>query len=178
MLETASRAARSASVTSTCCADATQRADGVRRKRLPERPTIAWYHECLKAVVRRLTTETGARIGLLSLPLVGQPGSLQAQATADYSDVVRQTAADFGVNYLPPHERQVEHLTARRQAEYRDDPGFVYSAIAQHMVLGRPWDDIARRRRLELTTDHIHQNSRGAEQIADAVGDFRRQVDA
>ncbi|MBT2510656.1 hypothetical protein J7I98_33400 [Streptomyces sp. ISL-98] len=44
----------------------------------------------------------------------------------------------------------------------------------QHFMLGRSFDSIARRRGPELTTDFIHQNSRGAAMIADVTEDFLR----
>jgi hypothetical protein len=37
------------------------------------------------------------------------------------------------------------------------------------VVLRRSHDDISRRRGLELTTDHVHQNRRGAGLIAEVI---------
>lgn len=39
-------------------------------------------------------------------------------------------------------------------------------------MLRRTLDDISARRGLSLTTDTIHQNTRGATLIADVVGEF------
>lgn len=41
--------------------------------------------------------------------------------------------------------------------------------LVQHAVLRRNLDTISRRRNLVLTTDHIHQNSRGANLIAEVI---------
>src|SRR5258708_28876423 len=82
-------------------------------KKLPRRPTIAWYRENLTAIVDRLAKETSARIALLSLPVLGEElGSESVRRSADYSAVVKEIADTRKVTYLPLHERQVACLTA------------------------------------------------------------------
>jgi hypothetical protein len=41
--------------------------------------------------------------------------------------------------------------------------------VLQRFVLRRSLDEISRRRDLVLTTDHIHQNHRGADTIAEVI---------
>ena len=54
---------------------------------------------------------------------------------------------------------------------YREaTPAAVAGVLVQHAVLRRSLDTISRRRGLVLTTDHIHQNSRGAALIAEVIG--------
>jgi lysophospholipase L1-like esterase len=152
-----------------------------RMKKLPTRPTIEWYRENLTAIVDRLTAETSAPIALLSLPVLGEElGSPSVQRSADYSAVVKEIADACNVTYLPLHERQVDSLTAGRHTpgiRFRD--GRLLSAIAatQHFVLRRSFDSISRRHGLQLTTDLIHQNTRGATMIADLIGDFLQEAD-
>ncbi|MFE6717857.1 SGNH/GDSL hydrolase family protein [Streptomyces albidoflavus] len=144
----------------------------MKRKRLPERPSAGWFQECLGAVVARLRAETDATIGLLSLPVLGQrPDGPAAQASRAYSRMIAEVAAEE-VAYLPLHERQTEEL---RRA---DAPPIPYreatlaasvGVLLQHAVLGRSFDTISRRRGLLLTTDQIHQNSRGAAHIAEVI---------
>lgn len=145
----------------------------VKRKQLPHRPSAGWFQHCLGDVVARLRTETDATIGLLSLPVLGQqPDGPAAQASQAYSRMIAEVAATSGVVYLPLHERQIEEL---RRADpppipYREaTPVAVIGVLARHAVLRRSLDSISRRRGLLLTTDHIHQNSRGATLIAEAV---------
>ncbi|MFH9606330.1 SGNH/GDSL hydrolase family protein [Streptomyces sp. NPDC017448] len=145
----------------------------MKRKQLPERPSAGWFQQCLEAVVTRLRTETDATIGLLSLPVLGQRSEgAAARASQAYSRMISEVAAAHEVAYLPLHERQVEEL---RRADpppvpYREaTPAAVIGVLVQHAVLRRSLDTISRRRGLVLTTDHIHQNSRGATLIAEAI---------
>lgn len=145
----------------------------MKRKQLPERPSADWFQQCLGAVVARLRAETDATIGLLSLPVLGQQlDGAAAQASQAYSRMIAEVADSNEVAYLPLHERQIEEL---RQADpppipYREaTPAAVVGVLAQHTLLRRSLDTISRRRGLVLTTDHIHQNSRGATLIAEAI---------
>ncbi|MFC7471749.1 SGNH/GDSL hydrolase family protein [Actinomadura keratinilytica] len=138
----------------------------MKRKRLPERPSAGWFQQCLGAVVARLRAETDARIGLLSPPVLGQePDGPAARASLAYSRMIAEVAAAEEVAYLPLHERQTEEL---RRADappipYREaTPAAGVGVLVQHAVLRRSFDAISRWRGLLLTTDHIHQNSRGA----------------
>ncbi|MFF2233775.1 SGNH/GDSL hydrolase family protein [Streptomyces anulatus] len=145
----------------------------MKRKQLPERPSAGWFQQCLGAVVARLRAETDATIGLLSLPVLGQQlDGAAARASQSYSRMVAEVAATDEVVYLPLHERQTEEL---RRADpppvpYREvTPAAVVGVLVQHAVLRRSLDTIARRRGLVLTTDHIHQNSRGAALVAEVI---------
>jgi hypothetical protein len=147
-----------------------------RMKKLPKRPTIAWYSENLAAIVDRLATETSARIALLSLPVLGEElGSESVRRSADYSAVVKEIARTRKVTYLPLHERQVACLTASGSTPgtpFRDGRILSASAATQHFMLRRSFDGISRRRGLRLTTDLIHQNTSGATMIADLIEQF------
>ena len=46
----------------------------------------------------------------------------------------------------------------------------------QAMLLGRSWDEVARRNGLAVLTDHIHLNDRAADVVAELVGDFIEAV--
>ncbi|PJT48394.1 lipase, partial [Streptomyces albidoflavus] len=83
----------------------------MQRKRLPERPSAGWFQQCLGAVVARLRAETDARIGLLSLPVLGQQlDGPAARASLAYSRLIAEVAAAEKVACLPLHERQTEEL--------------------------------------------------------------------
>jgi lysophospholipase L1-like esterase len=150
-----------------------------KMKKLPVRPTIAWYQENLNAITERLIRETNARIALLSPPVLGQElGSDPVRQAAEYSQIVQDVAAVHEVAYLPLYERQLEHLRAvDRQPgiAFRDGKRLSSRAAMQHFLLGRSFDAISKRRGLELTTDFIHQNTRGAAMIAAVIEDFLRQ---
>jgi len=153
-------------------------AKAVKRKGLPHAPSRSWFADCLEAIVKRLRRDTDARIALLSLPALGQIlDATPMRAAADYSATIAEVAAATGVAYLPLHERQVDELRSRRVAPvpYRELTPAGYLGMLTQRCLGRDLDEIARRRRLELTTDHIHQNSQGAALIAEQIDAWLRR---
>jgi lysophospholipase L1-like esterase len=147
-----------------------------RMKKLSGRPTIEGFGESVAAIIDRLTKEASARVGLLSLPVLGEElGSESVQRSQQYSEVLKQIAETRGVAYLPLNERQVEHLAAgdfTPRTRYRDGLGLLVGGAIQHVVLRRSLDDISRRRGLQLSTDLLHQNTRGATMIADLIEEF------
>jgi lysophospholipase L1-like esterase len=145
----------------------------VKRKRLPERPSAGRFQECLAAVVERLRTQTDATIALLSLPVLGQQlDGAAAHASRTYSRLIAEVATANEASYLPLHERQAEEL---RRADppptpYQEPtPAASVGVLVRRAVLRRSLDTVSRRRGLVLTTDHIHQNSRGAALIAEVI---------
>ncbi|MFJ7192908.1 SGNH/GDSL hydrolase family protein [Streptomyces bacillaris] len=145
----------------------------VKRKHLPERPSADWCQQCLGAVVERLRAETDATIGLLSLPVLGQQlDGAAAGASRAYSRMIAEVATANDAAYLPLNERQTEEL---RRADpppipYREPtPAAGLGVLLGQAVLRRSLDTLSRRRGLVLTTDHIHQNSRGAALVAEVI---------
>jgi lysophospholipase L1-like esterase len=151
-----------------------------RMKKLPIRPTIEWYRENLTAIVGRLMRETSAEVALMSLPVLGEElGSPSVRRAADYSAVVEDVAETHNVAYLGLYERQIADLTAGGFTPglgFRDGRVLSATAAIQHFVLRRSLDNISRGRGLRLTTDLIHQNTRGATMIADLIEDFLEQA--
>jgi lysophospholipase L1-like esterase len=151
----------------------------VKRKNLPAPPTLSQYRENLTAIVARLRAETDAQIALASLPVLGQDlDSPAARASKEFSHVVKTTAAEQGLAYLPLHERQSEYLlsSGAETLPFPDGLGERYTSVLQHFLLRRSYDGIARRRQLVLTADFIHQNSRGATIIVDEIESFVRKA--
>lgn len=147
----------------------------VKRKKLPFAPTLSRYRDHLHTIAARLTAETDARIALMSPPVLGQDlAATPARVGADFSAVVKQVAAEHGTAYVPLFEQQCEHLR-RSGAEALPFPDGMterYTSVLQHYLLHRSYDTIASHRRLVLTSDHVHQNSRGAAMIADLIEEF------
>lgn len=151
----------------------------LKRKRLPHPPTQVWFAACLEAIVDRLQRETDAAIALLSLPALGQVVDARPMRTAaEYSATIAEVARAKGVSYLPLHEAQVAALRSNEVAQvpYRELTAAGYVGTLLRRRLGTSLDTIARRRQLELTTDHIHQNSRGAVLIAEQIDTWLRHL--
>jgi lysophospholipase L1-like esterase len=145
----------------------------VKAKKLPRTPTRQAYREDLTAVVGTLQQRTDADIAVLSLPTMGEElGSTPMLRAGEYSAIARDVATAAGVAYLPLYERQLEYLESRQRTPgTRFRTGRLPSATAamQHFVLRRSFDAISAGRGLQLTTDGIHQNTRGATMIADLI---------
>jgi lysophospholipase L1-like esterase len=147
-----------------------------RVKKLTTRPTLQSYQENLAEIVDRLGAQTSARLALLSLPVLGEALSSEStRRSAEYSAVVKAIAEAHGAAYLPLNERQSAFLQAggfTPGTAFRDGRALSAGAAIQHFVLRRSFDTISRRRGLQLTTDLIHQNTRGATMIADLIEEF------
>jgi len=148
----------------------------MKMKKLPTRPTLEWYRANLTSIVTRLAQETDARVALLSLPVLGEEiGSQSVRRSTIYSAVIKEIAQAHQVAYLPLHERQIEHLQSidhRPGTVFRDGRALSATAAIQHFVMRRSFDNISDRRGLELTTDMVHQNTRGATMIAELIAAF------
>jgi lysophospholipase L1-like esterase len=151
-----------------------------RRWKLTGEPSAAEYRENLRTIAGRLRAESRARVALLSLPVIGEElGSVPVLRTGEYSEIVRAVAAEQEVDYLPLHEKMTAFLRASgRRPGTAFRPGRMLSATAaiQHFVLRRGFDAISRSRGLQLTTDTVHLNSRGAGMIAELIRDYVRQT--
>jgi lysophospholipase L1-like esterase len=149
-------------------------ARATRMNKLTAPPTIGGFGDNVDAIVERLTRETSARIGLLSVPVLGEDvGSESVLRSQQYSAVLKQIAESRSVTYLPLNERQVACLAGSTPGtHYRDSLTLMAGGALQHFLLRRSLEDISRRRGLLLTTDLLHQNTRGATMIADLIEEF------
>ncbi|MET7332973.1 SGNH/GDSL hydrolase family protein [Nonomuraea sp. NPDC005650] len=147
-----------------------------KRWKLSADPTAEGYAANLTTIARRLQDETMARVALLSLPVIGEDlGSASVLRAAEYSEIVRRVAAAEGVTYLPLNERMTAYLEEQGRApgtHYQAEGRLAQTAAMQHFMLGRSLDAISRSRGLQLTTDTVHLNGRGAAMIADLIEGF------
>jgi lysophospholipase L1-like esterase len=130
------------------------------------------YRAHLDAITARVTERTSARVALVSLPPLGEdPGADVNRRLPAYNAAVRAAAEHAGADYLPVNERFAERL-----AESGAGPAFgfgfgtAYLASAEHYLLGRSWDDVARGNGLGLYVDHIHLSDEGGAIVTDLVG--------
>jgi lysophospholipase L1-like esterase len=150
-------------------------------KRLLQPPSLEHYRDTLQEVVRQLKTRTRARVALCSLPVLGEDlASLANQRVCEFNAVIRQTAEQEQVRYLPIFERESRLLTEHQQITGKAGRAFVVDrqrsymqimlgAIFQHFLLGRSFDDLSRRNGLLLKTDLIHGNSQEAAVIEEEI---------
>lgn len=142
--------------------------------RLPRRPDSEWFRENLAAICNRLKAGTRARIALLSLPPMGEePGSEAYRRAAEYSRIIKETAAAQHVDYLPLNETMTLGIEARGKIPgvlYRGDPEFaMYRVLARHYLLRESYDDISESNDFLYLTDLLHLNTRGASAAAGLI---------
>ena len=144
---------------------------------LPIVPTIAWYEENVREIIRRLKAGTSARMALISLaPISEDPQFEGYQKIIHYNDVTRRIAAGENLPYLDLHARMAaylhDHEPDRAQLPpplpYRDGLINIGNATALHAT-GLTWNEVSRRNGLLLLTDCIHLNETAAALIADLI---------
>jgi len=147
-----------------------------RGNRLPEAPSLAWYRRNMDEIVAELHRRTRARVGLCSLPVLGEDlASLANRRVAEFNATIRQVAEERGAAYLPVHEREVDYLTSIGRVAgpgYTDSFLPVMGAAVGHFALRQSLDAISRRNGLALTTDRIHLNGLGARIVAEEIERF------
>jgi lysophospholipase L1-like esterase len=133
------------------------------------------YAANLTAIVRRLRAETGARVALMSIQVVGdRPDSAANRGIDQVNEIVRRTAADLGVAYLPLHER-LRDLLREYPGAGRDlsgSPGPVIRGIVLRLGLGVGLDRIGRLNGYAIHTDGLHLATRAGMVAAGLVEEF------
>jgi hypothetical protein len=147
----------------------------MRRKGLPQRPTLEWYRENLETMVDNLQKSTSAKIALSSLPVLGEDlASEPNQLVSRYNETIKAVAEKSHVAFLPVYESQVQYLRSTQRLPGRAFQGFglMWKAILRHRLLGQSFDKISEENGFLLTIEGIHMNSRGGTMIADQVEAF------
>lgn len=142
---------------------------------LPEKPSLDFYRTCLREIVRRLLEETEAEVALLSIPPIGEADDEAKALCAGCNGIVKDTAEDFEVAYLPLFESMNEYIAmagSPQRISHELYPLLTGKAVFQKYVLRRSYDEIAAENGLILHSDLLHLNSRGAGIIADLIGEF------
>ena len=147
----------------------------VRRwKHIEHVPTPQWYVENVSAILRRLQTETSARIAVVEIPIMGEDldGEMNRRVD-DYNEALHRVAADFGVPCLPLHQRMVELLPSDHvPPPFSTSARPLLNSLYQHHVRRRTWDEAAASNGLVLLTDNTHLGERAGGIIVDLVADF------
>ena len=146
-------------------------------KHLPRDPSVEWFQENLEAIVQRLTQERSAQIALASLGLIGEdpdstnPVQQELNARiAQFSGIIKQTAASHKAAYIPFYEKFREQLLGspgKAFTEFRFLP--IYRDTFRFYLLRWSSDAIARANGWQFHVDGVHMNRRGGMILADLV---------
>ncbi|MEU7900746.1 GDSL-type esterase/lipase family protein [Nonomuraea sp. NPDC049152] len=122
------------------------------------------YRDNLAAIIDRLKSRTTARIALMSLPPLGEDLDTAINGKlAGYNAAIKEIAHQAQVDYLPVHERLADHLRPQGGRQpYAFSFPLAFAVAAQHYLLRRGWDEIARAGGREFLVDHVHLSDRGA----------------
>ena len=144
------------------------------RQNLPETPTVDTYRTWLGQIVRRLRTETQARVALIELSPIGEDLDGPFNRRVDeLNQVIHDVAAEQRVEVLPLNARLRAIVEASSTAAPFDGTmKEIKSALIQRLLLRRRWDKISARAGRVVLTDNIHLNDRAAREVATLVRDF------
>jgi lysophospholipase L1-like esterase len=149
-------------------------------KHLPCEPSPKWFQENVRAITRRLKTETSAAVGLCSLPLIGEdPISANPFQSAinrrieEYSEIIKTVAQEEDVAYIPVYEvMHAQIMSSRGRAFTRFQFLVFYRDAFRVLILRKSPDEVAQLNGWGFHTDGVHLNSRGGMIVADLVQDF------
>jgi len=148
-------------------------------KKLPQPHSAQFYRDNMLQIVGTLKEKTSAKIGLISLPILGEDlESLPNQRIREYNAILRGIAEQEQTAYLPVYERQEEYLKNNQYKAGRPFEGGIGPSLILlicHYVLRQSFDTISKKNGYILVTDGIHLNSRGAAFIADEIELFLRE---
>jgi lysophospholipase L1-like esterase len=149
---------------------------GLILKGLPRPPSPDWYRENVLEVVHRLKAGSVTRIGLVSIPLLGEDlDSLPIQIIKGYNEILKEIAGLEQTGYIPVFERQVEYICTHQACTgrpYMGDLQLAVDLIASRLLRKESYDSISQREGFALLTDGVHLNSRGAQMIAREIEAF------
>lgn len=149
-------------------------------KDLPSQPSPEWFRKNIQAIVRRLKSDTSARIALCSLIPIGEdPDSsnpFQSEANRcieEYSAILKNIAREEAVTYIPLYERMHELILASPGRAFTSfDFLPFYRDVFRQFVLHKSHDEIGRLNGWRFHRDGIHLNSQSGKLLADLVQEF------
>ena len=148
----------------------------MRRNKLPRKPDQDWFRESLHKIVTLLQERTQARIGLISIPPIGEDPEHSAFKTSlEYAETIKEVARQTGVVCIPFQERVQDYLE-----EHPGSPSYpiekwvrgMIVACFKRYVLRREWDSIGESKGFSLHIDHLHLNTKAALILTDLVEEF------
>jgi acyl-CoA thioesterase I len=146
----------------------------LRMKGVRQPPTLEWFVENVSIILRRLRSETSARIAIVEIPMLGEDLTSKTNERVNrYNEALHTIAAEQAIDCLPLHGRLAKLLPPGHVAPpYEMKIGPTMKAQFQHHVLRHSWDEVSAGSGLSLLSDHTHLNERAAHVVADLVADF------
>lgn len=152
----------------------------VKSMGLPRIPDKEWYQESLHKIVTSFQKGTHAKIGLISIPPIGEdPEHFAFKISSDYVKSIKEVARSTGVTYIPFYERMLEYLEKQP-----GNPTYVIEKAIRNMIIAcvkryilrKEWDSIGEATGFQLHIDYLHLNSKGASMVSGLIEDFIKEA--
>jgi lysophospholipase L1-like esterase len=147
-------------------------------KRIPQKHSLKWCDENIQQIIKKLKTETTAKIALCSLPLAGEdPDSEINKRVKESSIFIKQIADEENLYYVPFYESMYERVVASPGRDFNSNFLFDFlsqcRAAFQILVLHKNnLDEIGQKAGWRFHTDGLHLNSQGGRLLEDLVQKF------
>lgn len=147
-------------------------------KHIPHEPTLNHYLNNITGIVKKLKQETQSKIAITSLPVVGENlDSIENMSINEYNAGLKNIAENENIAYLGVHEEQRSYLKKEINGKGKDyirNTNIAFKSLFLHYLLFMSLDTISKKNGYLLLTDGIHQNSLGAQFIANEIENFIR----
>ena len=146
--------------------------------RIPEdmAPDFDSFKENYQEIIRRLKEETQAKIAVVSLPVMGEDLTHEANLKADkYSAYIKDLAQEQTLTYLPLREKEKDYLLANPKPVihiFEETYKLLVVSIINHYILNKDWDYTSKKHGYQLTPDNIHLNSISGGMLRELVEEF------
>jgi lysophospholipase L1-like esterase len=147
-----------------------------KRMTLPRVPNQEWYQESLLKIVKTLQERTQAKIGLISIPPIGEdPTHFAFKISSEYVTTIKEVARVTGVTYLPFHEKMLEGLErhpGKPAYHIKWEKIEMFIAGFKRYILKKDWDSIGESRGFQLHIDYLHLNTKSALMLTNLIEEF------
>lgn len=150
-------------------------------KRMPNEVSPGNFRENLEAIVNSIKGATSARIGLTSLAQIGEDPNptnpIQKELNIrieQFNKIIKEVADARGGGYIPFYERLHEQIIISPGRAFTGFHIFSFyrDYLFREFILGRSFDEIAKKNGYKFHIDGIHLNTRGGMILANVVQEF------
>lgn len=146
----------------------------MRAMKLPQRPDEQWFKKNLVLLCKILKEKTSAKIGLLSIPPIGEDlESAPVKLTLRFSQIIHEVAWENDCVYIPLYEKMLDYITMKAspcKIHYADgSETAMYVALVKRFLLGKSFDAISRENGFAMLTDLLHLNDTAASMVAELI---------
>ena len=169
-------------INATLAASSLKRYQKTGRVQAGEIPSIISFQRNYEEIVARLTSETNAKISVMSLPLMGEDIESEENNTVSaYNGIIKEIAKKNDLVYLPLFEQQrafLQQNPSKTRYKFRSYFYLLNLSVVKHFWFGKSWEEISKSHGTQLSPDFLHQNSISGKMIAELVsGELKNTIE-